>query len=41
MVRPAALKEGFRKVAEEGWEVTDDVSIIERMGQPVKLTLGE
>ena len=41
VVRPAVLKEGFRKVAEEGWEVTDDVSIIERMGKPVKLTMGE
>ena len=41
VVRPATLREGFRKVAAEGWEVTDDVSIIERMGLPVKLTMGE
>jgi len=41
VVRPAELREGFCRVAEEGWEVTDDVSIIERMGKPVKLTLGD
>ena len=35
------LQEGFKKVEEEGLEVTDDVSIIEAMGEPVKLTLGE
>jgi len=41
VVRPEVLREGFRKVAEEGWEVTDDVSIVERMGKPVKLTVGD
>ncbi len=35
------LQRGFKKVADEGLEVTDDVSIIEAMGEPVKLTLGE
>lgn len=35
------LQRGFKKVEEEGLEVTDDVSIIEAMGEPVKLTLGE
>ena len=35
------LQRGFKKVAEENLEVTDDVSIIEAMGEPVKLTLGE
>jgi len=40
VVRPKVLLEGFRRVAKEGWEVTDDVSIVERMGEPVKLTQG-
>jgi len=40
VLRPEVLREGFRKVAEEGWAVTDDVSIVERMGKPVKLTMG-
>jgi 2-C-methyl-D-erythritol 4-phosphate cytidylyltransferase len=35
------LKRGFEKVAKEGLEVTDDVSIVEAMGETVKLTLGE
>lgn len=35
------LLEGFKKVAEENLEVTDDVSVIEQLGQPVKLTRGE
>lgn len=35
------LMEGFEKVKKENLEVTDDVSIIEAMGLPVKLTLGE
>jgi len=41
VLRPAVLREGFRLVAENGWEVTDDVSIVERMGKPVKLTMGD
>lgn len=35
------LLRGFKKVAEEDLEVTDDVSIVEALGEPVKLTLGE
>lgn len=35
------LLEGFEKVQKEGLEVTDDVSIVEAMGETVKLTLGE
>lgn len=35
------LLRGFEKVAQEGIEVTDDVSIVEALGETVKLTLGE
>lgn len=35
------LLRGFKKVAEEDLEVTDDVSIVEALGETVKLTLGE
>jgi 2-C-methyl-D-erythritol 4-phosphate cytidylyltransferase len=28
-------------VAKENLEVTDDVSVVEQLGEPVKLTLGE
>lgn len=35
------LCRGFQKVEEDDLEVTDDVSIIEAMGETVKLTLGE
>jgi len=35
------LLRGFEKVAKENLEVTDDVSIVEALGEPVKLTLGE
>ncbi len=35
------LYEGFQKVEENNWEVTDDVSIIELLGEPVKITKGE
>jgi 2-C-methyl-D-erythritol 4-phosphate cytidylyltransferase len=35
------LQRGFAKVAAEGLEVTDDVSIVEALEEPVKLTLGE
>jgi len=41
VIRPALLTAGFEKVAAEGLEVTDDVSIVELMGEPVKLTMGE
>lgn len=39
-IRPDLLREGFRLVKEKGLEVTDDVSIIEAMGLPVKITAG-
>ena len=35
------LLRGFQKVEEENLEVTDDVSIVEALGEPVKLTRGE
>jgi len=37
----ATLQRGFAKVEAENLEVTDDVSIVEALGEPVKLTLGE
>lgn len=39
-IRPALLREGFELVRAKGLEVTDDVSIIEAMGLPVKITPG-
>jgi len=41
VVKVEALLRGFHKVEMEGLEVTDDVSIIEALGEPVKLTRGE
>lgn len=41
VIKIDSLKRGFDKVAKENLEVTDDVSIIEALGEPVKLTLGE
>lgn len=41
VVRVEALLRGFEKVERENLEVTDDVSIIEALGEPVKLTRGE
>lgn len=35
------LSRGFEKVRRENLEVTDDVSIVEAMGEKVKLTRGE
>lgn len=35
------LLRGFKKVEDENLEVTDDVSIVEALGEPVKLTRGE
>jgi 2-C-methyl-D-erythritol 4-phosphate cytidylyltransferase len=35
------LQRGFAKVRAESLEVTDDVSIVEQLNEPVKLTLGE
>ena len=41
VVKIDTLQRGFEKVAKENLEVTDDVSIVEALGEPVKLTLGE
>ncbi|GAX13480.1 2-C-methyl-D-erythritol 4-phosphate cytidylyltransferase [Fistulifera solaris] len=41
VVRIETLQRGFAKVEAENLEVTDDVSIVEALGEPVKLTLGE
>lgn len=41
VVKPDILRTGFEKVQEHGWEVTDDVSIVEQLDLPVKLTEGE
>jgi 2-C-methyl-D-erythritol 4-phosphate cytidylyltransferase len=41
VVQIDVLLRGFAKVEEENLEVTDDVSIVEALGEPVKLTLGE
>ena len=37
----ASFLRGFKKVNDESLEVTDDVSVIEALGEPVKMTLGE
>lgn len=34
------LVEGHRRALEEGWEVTDDAALIERMGHPVSVVEG-
>ncbi|KXZ55794.1 hypothetical protein GPECTOR_2g1344 [Gonium pectorale] len=39
-IRPELLRAGFDLVKRENLEVTDDVSIIEAMGKPVKITPG-
>jgi len=36
-----SLRRGFEKVARDGLQVTDDVSIVEALGEPVRLTRGE
>jgi len=41
VIRPDLLRQGFAEVEKNDWEVTDDVSIVELMGKPVKLTMGE
>ena len=41
VIRPQLLRDGFEKVEAENLEVTDDVSIVELLGEPVKLTMGE
>lgn len=40
VIRPPLLREGFALVQKEGLEVTDDVSIIEALGRPVRITPG-
>ena len=41
VVKIETLQRGFDKVDAENIEVTDDVSIVEALGEPVKLTRGE
>lgn len=41
MIRPALLRKGFEKVAADNLAVTDDVSIVEQLPAPVKITAGE
>lgn len=41
VIRIDLLQRGFDKVRRYSLEVTDDVSIIEQLGEPVKLTRGE
>uniref|UniRef100_A0A7S2XKF1 2-C-methyl-D-erythritol 4-phosphate cytidylyltransferase, chloroplastic n=1 Tax=Attheya septentrionalis TaxID=420275 RepID=A0A7S2XKF1_9STRA len=41
VIKIPTLLRGFAKVEAEQLEVTDDVSIVEALGEPVKLTLGE
>jgi 2-C-methyl-D-erythritol 4-phosphate cytidylyltransferase len=39
-VKKELLEEAFTKAYENSWDVTDDVSLIERLGKPVKITPG-
>mmetsp|Transcript_36335 Transcript_36335/g.116419 ORF Transcript_36335/g.116419 Transcript_36335/m.116419 type:complete len:274 (-) Transcript_36335:137-958(-) len=41
VITPHLLHEGFAKVKERHLDVTDDVSLVEHIGKPVKLTLGD
>lgn len=41
VIAPALLQEGIELVARNNLEVTDDVSIIEALGKPVKITKGQ
>jgi 2-C-methyl-D-erythritol 4-phosphate cytidylyltransferase len=41
VIRIDTLQRGFTKVLRYNLEVTDDVSIVEQLGEPVKLTRGE
>jgi 2-C-methyl-D-erythritol 4-phosphate cytidylyltransferase len=41
VIKIDTLQRGFIKVEEDGSDVTDDVSIVEGLGEPVKLTRGE
>lgn len=40
VIRPELLRRGFELVKSQNLEVTDDVSIIEAMGLPVRITSG-
>eukprot|EP00967_Tisochrysis_lutea_P129092 scaffold221640_cov22-Tisochrysis_lutea.AAC.1 len=40
VIRTALLKEGFEAVRSKNLAVTDDVSIVEALGKPVKITEG-
>eukprot|EP00892_Ulva_mutabilis_P010955 jgi/Ulvmu1/8231/UM041_0040.1 len=40
VIRPYLLREGFKAVQRDDLQVTDDVSIIEAIGKPVKMTQG-
>ena len=41
VIRPELLRKGFEKVTAENLAVTDDVSIVEQLPSPVKITEGE
>lgn len=41
VIKPDILSEAFALVTEKGLEVTDDVSMVEQVGRPVKLTMGK
>ena len=40
VIEPGLLRAGFELVREKSLDVTDDVSIIEALGKPVKITSG-
>jgi 2-C-methyl-D-erythritol 4-phosphate cytidylyltransferase len=40
VIKPDLLRQGFELVKSKNLEVTDDVSIIEAMGLPVRITHG-
>lgn len=41
VIKPDILAKAFEYVKENALEVTDDVSMVEEVGLPVKLTMGE
>lgn len=41
VIRSDLLRKGFQSAIEKSLEVTDDVSLVEHLGEPVKLTEGE
>ncbi|CAE7042091.1 ISPD [Symbiodinium natans] len=41
VIQSELLRKGFEKAEKEGLEVTDDVSLVEQLGEKVKLTEGE